>query len=322
MYIICIESSNKRGMGHLFRALLFIDYFKKNHIEYLCLINNDLKSLQILDRYKINYIVIDFDDIYSNWEQAVIKKYHVDVWINDKFTTSIEMGKHISQTGILFCMIDDIGNADIYSDIHFAGMIYPTKKNIQGRKTYCGNEYIILNPEIIMYQRKRENLKKIIVSMGGSDPHDVTLSIVREFKKYQYDVDIVIGPNFKNKKGLLELNKGRFEIFQNIPSLIEKFYDYDLAITGGGVTCCEANASGLPCMIIANAPHEENTGKYVEALGGAYYLGNYEEWDQRIFSELETLNLSKMSQKGIDSFYLDTIQRIMKIIENTYRGEL
>lgn len=316
MYIICIESSNVRGMGHLFRALLYVDYLEKKHLEYLLLINNDLNSIQILKERGIVYKVVDFEDVQSNWEAKIIKDFHVDVWINDKFETSLGMGKHISQTNVLFCMIDEIGKADKYADIHFVGMIYPTKKDIKGKRIYCGNEYIILNTDIQKYQKERTNLNRIVVSMGGSDPHEVTLSIVRRLLEYQYNVDIVIGPNFKRKQELLELNKERFQIFQNVPSLIEQFYEYDLAITGGGVTCCEANAAGLPCLIIANAPHEENTGKYIESLGGAIYLGNYKKWDFGILSKLNTINLNEMSRKGMAAFRLDTVHRMMQIIQN------
>lgn len=316
MYVICVESSNSRGMGHLFRALLYVDYLKTNHIKYLFLVNNDEKSLQILTRRGIEYLLVDFNDIQSNWEAKIIREYQVDVWINDKFDTSMEMGKHISQTGILFCMIDDIGNADIYADIHFAGMIYPTKKKLNGKQIYCGIDYIILNPIIEKYRRQRKELNRIVVSMGGSDPHDVTLDVTKELLKYQYNVDIVIGPNFKQKEALLKLSHDRFQIFQNVPSLMEKFHDYDLAITGGGVTCCEANAAGLPCIIIANALHEENTGKYIESLGGALYIGNFGIWNRNILLSLPDLNLAEMSQNGMRNFRLDTVPRIMKIIAN------
>lgn len=316
MYVICIESSNSRGMGHLFRALLYIDYLNKNNKPYKLLINNDERSLRILQEHGIDYIIVDFDDLNSDWEKKIIVKYNVSVWINDKFITSIDMARHVTQTGAKLCLIDDVGEADKYADIHFAGMIYPTKQNIGGKRTYCGNEYIILNPEIERYRRKRKELKRIIVSMGGSDPHEVTIAVLEELKKYHYDVDIIIGPNFKRKKDLEKINCGSFHIYQNVPSLIKTFYEYDLAITGGGVTCCEANAAGLPCIIIANAPHEINTGKYVESMGGAVYAGSYDDWNRDILRDINKLDIEKMSICGMNKFRLDTVQRMMEIIDD------
>lgn len=320
MYILCIESSNSRGMGHLFRALLYVEYFKSHNIDFMLLINNDLNSLKILESKKIEYVIVDFADTESNWEKDIIEHNAVNVWINDKFETSWEMGKHISDTKILFCLIDDVGKGEVFADIHFVGMIYPTRKDIKGKYVFFGNEYIILNPEIAQYRRIRSEMKKIVVSLGGSDPHGVTIEVVKALMQHSYDVTVIIGPNFKFKKELDALNKGHFPVCQNVPSLIETFYEYDLAITGGGVTCCEANAAGLPCVIVANAPHEENTGRYMESLGGCVYAGSHENWNRKILGSLQELDIHKMSLCGLNNFYLDTVERIMKKIEEIRRS--
>lgn len=315
MIVLGIESSNSRGMGHLFRSLLYVRYLEKQQTEYLFLINDDEKSLRILEKENIRYLIVDYHDTTSNWEQKIIKEYRADVWLNDKFETSYEMGKHISDTGILFCMIDDVGEGEQFADVNFAGMIYPTKKDIKGKKVYCGAEYIVLDPQIEQYKRQRNGMKRIIVSMGGSDPFSVTYDVVKELMKYQYDADIVIGPNYKEKQKLLELNQGRFKIMQNVPSLIATFSAYDLAITGGGVTCCEANAAGLPCIIIANAPHEVNTGRFMEEMGGCIYAGSHEDWDRGLLEHLEAMDIAGMSANAMKKFHLDTVDRMMTIIE-------
>lgn len=320
MYVICIESSNNRGMGHLFRALLYVSYFKQHNISFLLLINNDPHSLELLDDRKIKYLVVDFNDVAGNWEGRIIEQYNVTVWINDKFETSLEMGKHISDTGVLFCLIDDVGQGELYADFHFAGMIYPTRKEVGGRYTFCGKEYIILNPQIALYRHRRVCLNRIIVSLGGSDPHGVTLEVIRELTQYNYQVDIVIGPNFNYIARLRELNRRNFSIFQNVPSLVETFSNYDLAITGGGVTCCEANAAGLPCIIIANAPHEKNTGRYMESFGGSIYAGSYDNWNKDLLSDLDKLNISEMSMCALNNFDLNAIDRIMNTINETIKN--
>lgn len=317
MLVLCIESSNTRGMGHLFRALLFVEYFRENKIDYRLLINDDEKSLAVLNERGIDYTLVDFSDITSNWESDIIEKYNVNVWLNDKFETDYNMGKHISEhkKRVLFCMIDDVGEADQFADIMFAGMIYPTKKIFASKKVYSGSDYIILNPEISKYKRVRNELRKIIVSLGGSDPQGVTLAVIEALSSTFYDVDIVIGPNFKFREELEEFNDNKYNVYQNVPSLIELFSKYDLAITGGGVTCCEANAAGLPCIIIANAPHEVLTGRFMQKLGGSLYAGDYKDWDRGIISRIKQFNINEMSESGMKTFRLDTVERIINIIE-------
>lgn len=320
MYIVCIESSNSRGMGHLFRALLYADYLKQHKTEFLLLVNDDANSLKILKEKNIEFKIVDFSDKTSNWEEQIIRKYKVDTWINDKFETSWQMAKHIKDANVLLCLIDDTGKGEMFADIHFAGMIYPTRKSVGGKYTFYGNEYIVLNPEIALYRHRRNTLNRIVVSLGGSDPHGVTLDVVKELLQYPYAVDVVIGPNFIFREELEKLNRGRFSILQNVPSLIATFASYDLAVTGGGVTCCEANAAGLPCIIIANAAHEVNTGRYMESFGGCIYAGSYEKWNRKVLANIGSLNISEMSSCGMDNFYLDAVERIMNTITRVKGG--
>lgn len=314
MIAIAIESSNSRGMGHLFRAILYVNYLKKRNMDYIVLINQDVPSLAILKQHEITYEIVDYQDVTSDWESQIIKKYQVDIWFNDKFETNLMMGKHIKANSVLFCMIDDIGEAEVVCDLYFAGMIAPTKKEYHAKKVYSGSSFMVLNPQIEKYKRSRQTLNKVIVSMGGSDPYLVTFEVLKQFLTYDYEVDFVIGPNYREREQLLQLNNGRFKIMQNVPSLIQLFYDYDLAITGGGVTCCEANASGLPALIIANAPHEVNTGRFMEQLGSAKYLGLHGEWDVSVLKSLREIDLSSMSKIGREKFNTNAVADIFEII--------
>lgn len=316
--VLAIESSNSRGMGHLFRSLLYVKLLKTKRINYIYLINNDEPSLEVLKKNNIDYIIVNYADIVSNWEQTIIKDNKIDVWFNDKFETSAELARHVKETGCLFATLDDIGPGAYSSDLYFAGMIYPTDKGKKGKKNFQGKDFITLNPEIDNYKRIRNELKSILVTMGGSDPHGVTLEVVKELKKTNYNVTILIGPNFKFKTELDTINSGQFQIVQNVPSLIQYFYNFDFAITGGGVTCCEANATGLPCYIIANAKHEENTGRFMEEIGGSLYLGAFGNWDLKAIKSINELDINKMSQKGIENFDTNAINRIFSIIKEEW----
>ena len=311
MYAICIESSRTRGMGHLFRSFQYINYMEKCGIKYIYLINDDEPSLEILRSRNIPYILVDFSDHESNWEAEIAKEYHIKVWINDKFDTHKRMGERLSNiSGMTFCAIDDVGEGAVYADLFFAGIVYPTLKSMPGKKNFGGSEYIILNPELEQYKRKRENVQNIIVTLGGSDPFGATVEVVEELKDVGYEVDIVVGPNFAYMNELKKITPERFNIFQHVPSLMRMFFSYDLAITGGGVTCCEACASGLPCVIIANAPHEVNTGKYIESLQLGIYAGEHGTWDRKILKEIEQIPIADMSQRGMNCFRIDAIEKI------------
>lgn len=310
MIALAIESSNSRGMGHLFRSLLIVQYMERQCIDYVYLVNNDEKSINVLKEHNIKYILVDYYDEYSDWEKRIIDQFGITIWINDKFETSINMARHIKEARAYLALIDDIGPGEKYADVNYVGLIYFTKQNFSSKNAKIGMQYVILNDEIDIYRRTRNELNRIIVSFGGSDPKNNTVSVVKKLLATDVPFDITVGPNNRCYEELEKLKGNRFEIYRNVPSLIELFSKYDLAITGGGVTCCEANAAGLPCVIIANAPHEVNTGKYLEGHGGCIYAGSYDGWDTSIIKKLDQLDLKSMSEKGMKVFDTHAIERI------------
>ena len=148
MIIICIESSHQRGMGHFYRALNILEYFKRVNERVLVVINQDRASIQILDEKKIPYEVVDYTDTTSNWEKDIIQKNRADVWLLDKFQTGLELAEHVKETGIILAAIDDCGLGAELVDFHFCAMLF---RNMKGKRIFAGKEYMILNPEIAKY---------------------------------------------------------------------------------------------------------------------------------------------------------------------------
>lgn len=301
-------------MGHFFRSLLYASCLNKNGKQFIILINDDTKAVEILKSKKLPFIIVDFNDS-SDWVTPIINQYHATVWIQDKFETTIEMAQNIMNNNILFCAIDEFGPGAELCDLHFAGMIYLTGHEVRGKKIFCGSEYVILNPEIDQYRRERTSTSRIIVSLGGSDPFGMTVKIVEKLSRTDYDVEVIIGPDFDYREQLDIANIKAYPVLQNVPSLIGEFSNFDFAITGGGITCCEANSCGLPCMIIANAPHEINTGRYMESKGGALYGGSFKGWNPDLIDKIKDLDIKSMSLAGMKTFDTKAIERIFSIIE-------
>lgn len=313
MIIICVESSKTRGMGHLFRALLYAAYLESINGQYIVLINNDKSAIDILVSRNIPYRLVDYTDT-SDWETQIINEYQATVWLQDKFETTAEMAMNIKKNNIMLCAIDEFGSGAQLCDIHFAGMIYLTGHEVRGKQVYCGAEYVILNPEIDQYRKIRSSVSNVIISLGGSDPFGLTVEIVKQIRKTNYNVEVVIGPNFEYRKELDAVNSKQYPILQNVPSLIQEFSKFDFAITGGGITCCEANSCGIPCIIVANAPHEVHTGHFMENKGGAVYAGSYEGWNPNTINNINKYDVEKMSRAGMQSFDTKAIERIFSII--------
>lgn len=316
MFAICIESSHQRGMGHFYRALNMLTYFRDVKEQAVLVINNDRAAIQILNEKQVLYEIVDFADVISNWEKNIIRKYQIGVWLLDKFETGTELAEHVKNEGVILAAIDDCGVGAELVDLHFCAMLF---HDLRGKHIYSGKEYMILNPEIAKYRRQRTELRKILVTLGGSDTYGVTVKVVKLLKKKGYRADIVTGPDFQHKYLLNQEINSDFVVYETVPSLIAKFYDYDLAITGGGVTCFEANASGLPCIIVANELHEIDNGKYLASFKGAKFAGYHEEITERDI-DIDSINIKEMSIAAMQAIPLNGMDNIYKIIRD-YRND-
>lgn len=319
MFALCIESSHSKGMGHLFRCLNFIACLVAKGEPYLVLINNHAPSINLLKEKGIAFQVVDLDDLESDWETGIILKESVRVWVNDRLDTDIRHAENVKKNNVILATFDDKGSGACRHDLHFAGLFFENDSRLKGGKIFSGVDYLILNQEIARYQRVRTQNQEILVSMGGSDTYGVTLKVVDILQKLDQPAKIHIGPSFEHVLSLKNLAGNDFQIIENVPSLIQLFSAFDLAITGGGVTPFEANASGLPCVIIANEIFEEPNGKFLEANGSSVFACHHEKLSKDILSRALLLNdhdIESMSRQGIKTISTDAAERIYRIIKD------
>ncbi len=314
MFAICIEASHQKGMGHLFRMLNFAKYLKKQNENFIFIINDNDKTKNILNEFNYKFEVVDLNDITNNWEENIIDEYNIKYWINDRLDTKKQHALNIKDIDIKLITFDDLGNGAKYSDINICGLFF-NNNSLEGKKILKGVKYLILNDEIDKYKKQRKTLNNILVTIGGSDTYGVTIKVVKLLKKYDIKAAIHIGPSFAHKKELEAILTDDYELINFIPSLIEEFSKYDLAITGGGITPFEANASGLPCLIIANETFEIANGEFLDDIKSSKFIGHYNKIGKKYFKNLQNIELKFMSKNGLDKLNTKAVAKIYKAIK-------
>jgi len=312
MFGICIESSHQRGMGHLFRVLNLIEYLKEKKQNYVIFINNDKNAVFIIKEKNIPHEIVNLSDFQSDWESVLINKYNIDLWINDRLDTDIKHSQNVVKNNIKLVTFDDRGTGAKLADINIAALSFNNSEELKGKKILTGIKYLILNKEIEKYKRIRTKTERILVTLGGSDTYGVTLKVVEILKNLDKSATIITGPSFQHKKELENIIDDRFIIKKTVTSLIEEFYNYDIAVTGGGITPFEANATGLPCIIIASEIHEIQTAQYLEKLGSSVFAGYHENIDIKLFNQ--NYDIEKLSKIGLKTIKTDGVENIYNTI--------
>lgn len=313
MFAICVEASHQRGMGHFFRALNLIVHLDKQQQPYIVLINAHAKSKAILEQKNIPFEVVALDDCTSGWEARLIAQHGITVWINDRLDTDVQHARHVKQAGVKLVTFDDRGSGAALADLQIAGLAFDEAESLQGKKILRGVDYLILNPEIDRFKKPRTTVDNILITMGGSDTYGVTVRVVEILQKIGKKGTIILGPGFEHFDALHAAMTPDFTIKTDVPSLVEEFQHYDLAITAGGITPFEANASGLPCIIIASEWFEMPIGLFLQQLGCSIFAGHYSAINENVF--LSSLDIETMSKTGMDQLTTQGVKNIYRELQ-------
>lgn len=214
----------------------------------------------------------------ANW--VVVDGYHFDS----------EYRRTIKDSGLRLLFIDDMGYAEHYwADIVLNQNIYAVDSLYAAKETYTsvllGTNYVLLRREFLKFRGwKREISKvarKVLVTMGGADPDNVTLKVIQALNRMdcpELEVRVVAGPSNPNKELLINaMRHAPCPMFcvENASNMAELMAWADLAVTAGGSTCWELAYMGLPGLMIVLSENQEGIAEWLNKAGASINLGRH-----------------------------------------------
>ncbi len=319
MFVFCIESSHARGMGHLFRSLTLADALRRMGDPVRFLINAHEPSLQILKERGYQHEIVNLAPEADGWEADVARRMHVSLWINDRLDTTEAHVERVRAMGIPVATFDDRGSGAAFSDLNVAALVFDAEEiaRLQGARILNGVAHVVLNPAIAAFRRTRTQLDSVLVTLGGADTYGATVKVVRLLRDKAWRVTVVLGPAFVHHEALADVMPRHFELKQGVRSMAEEMARHDLAITGGGMTPFEANAAGLPCLVVANEHFEVPVGKNLESMGGCRFVGHHDSIDASVFDL--PLDIAGMSARALVAVDLEGVQRVATAVQKLVR---
>lgn len=300
MFLFCIEASHKMGMGHLFRALnLYMALQNKDYKSIVVLLGSDSASQKWLASASVPFTTVEVTEN-SNWELRLIAKYRPKVWVNDRLKTDIKHAERIKKAGLKLVTFDDYGSGASLADLHVAALSGIWGQLPAGKKVLTGPEYLAMPLEINKLRRLASVGSRWVVTLGGSDTHGVTISVVRWLNARSKPATILLGPAFAHEKALSLLDTSALTVKRRVPSLLKELASHDLAITGGGLTAFEAAAIGVPTAVIANEPWEVAHAKYLQGIGCSVFVGTHNQINLSFLDN--EMDLMSMSSAALRAF--------------------
>ena len=292
-FLIRADASRESGIGHLMRtyalAQTFIDL--GNEVSYLSLeIPATMENL--LDRDNIEIVRFYTKLIGSNQDAEITadiaRALKVDWVIADGYSFDSEYQDVIKKQGLRLMVIDDYGHADFYrSDIILNPGINPHpdlyRKKDDNVQLLLGPEHISLRREFLKTSGCPKEIvplgKRVLVTMGGSDPVQATWKVVDSLRDLtaKLEITVVTGSLYPYTKRLEAAIRGSENILllHNSDDMAALMDWADIGITAGGTTLSEMAYMGLPNIIIQTADNQSSS-KYYELFGTSIYLGDAE----------------------------------------------
>lgn len=290
---IYVNGNNKRGIGHIYRALEMADEFYVKPDIYYDTNQTDPKVFG-----KTTHNLIPVNGIAELFDRCKQNEY--TVFINDILTTSIDymIGLRSVLPKAKIVNFEDDGEGIIKADLVFNALFHETEYP----QVHAGEKYYISGKTFMFYEpiEIKEKVKRVFISFGGADPQnysDRLLNMICKPEYKDYEFVVVLGRAKYNVDALMEFNKyDNIEVLYDVSNMPELMTSCDVGITSRGRTGYELAILGIPSISMAQNQREEKHG-FVCNENGFTYIGLNPD-DEIIESNLRMyLNMSKGSRE-------------------------
>ena len=288
------DASTSIGTGHLMRCLALAQAWQELGGKSVFVIAMDVGGLA--ERWHAEGIEIvrletqpgSLDD--ANQTVALARTRGAQWIVTDGYHFDTNYQRSIKQHDISLLYIDDAGYAGEYAaDIILNQNISATEalyvKRPPCSRLLMGPQYALVRREFWNWRgQERANSthpRKLLVTLGGSDPDNATLTVLRALRLLNnpdLEVRVVIGaanPHVNSLRQEMVQLPFRCDLLVNTNQMPELMAWADLAVAAGGSTCWELALMGLPMLVMILADNQRSIAEGLAVHACAINLGWY-----------------------------------------------
>ena len=171
----------------------------------------------------------------------------------------------------------------------------------------------------------KKKIYTVVISIGGSDPKNLTITILNAIMNLSnIKIIIIIGPFFTNISKIKNLikNKKNIRIKTSPDKIWNEFSKADVIISKSGITLYELAILGIPTLCISSFKHEEPSAKEFMKKKFLINLGMQNKVNKSLIEKklwqllLDQKKRRVMSNQGKKIVDGKGLQRITKIINS------
>jgi UDP-2,4-diacetamido-2,4,6-trideoxy-beta-L-altropyranose hydrolase len=294
--LIRTDASVQIGTGHLMRCLALSQAWQDAGGKVVFLMATKAPALEARlqsEGMKIVHLSVQpgsIDDAIQT--SCYAHQVEADWIVVDGYHFGTNYQRIIKNQKCRLLLIDDLGNFEYYyADLILNQNIYAHEELYGNREPYTqlllGTRYALLRREFLKWRGWRREIpevaRKVLVTMGGSDPDNVTLKVVQALQRVDVDgleAIVVVGgsnPHYEELQSAVQDLRFPIRLESNVTNMPELMAWADVAISGGGSTSWELAFMGVPALVTILASNQYPIAESLNAIGCAVNLGWYED---------------------------------------------
>ncbi len=334
--LIRADASLEIGVGHIMRCLALCQAWIDDggQAAFVCAALPDTVAHRLkiegVPLFPIHAVVGSTEDAEATLRVAAEL---AAAWIvTDGYRFGTDYHERLRGSGRHVAAIDDKGHLDRYvadlvinQNLHADAISYDHR--MPWTQLLLGPRYALLRREFRRWKGAArvypEQASKLLVLLGGSDPHDHTSRVLDSLAAASLEVTAIIGPANPRVEQIRSRFEGRLRILSNLPDITPLLREADMALSSAGTTVWELALFGTPMILGAALDVEELLATRLARAGGCIYLGRFDSVDpNRIVEEIEQLaadrharhQLGSMAAKIIDGQGADRVVAAMRTL--------
>lgn len=338
--LIRADASTQMGTGHVMRCLALAQACLAEGWQVSFLMGKGVPSLA----QRLKDEGIEIIEMLEPWgaeadaQQTIqlAKTLEADWVVVDGYHFEADYQKWLKDAGLRVLVLDDYGHASHYwADVVLNQNITADEALYSSREPYTqlllGTRYVLLRKEFWPWRNWQRQIppiaSKVLVTLGGSDPDNVTLPVIQALQKVQIEgleIVVVVGgsnPHYEQLVQMIKNSDTKISLKHNVTNMPELMAWADLAITAGGSTCWETAFMGLPSIAIILAENQTAIVKNLSALNAVIDISFHEAFEinslvhclQQYLEQQELrLGLSRTSSDLVDGYGPDRLMMALQ----------
>jgi len=252
----------------------------------------------------------------------------------DGYQFNSEFQYRVKKAGLKLVFVDDTGSCGPYlADFVLNQNPHAESMEYSKREAYTrllpGSAFALLRREFSPWRGWKREIptvaRKVLVTLGGSDPKNLTSQVVRTLFEFagELEVTVVVGgsnPHLDSICSTVARFQGSAKLVRDAASMPELLSWADLAIAGAGSVCTEICLLGLPAILIDTVANQTPVAQALDRLGAAVHVSCTPDLQDRLEPAVRQLQtspevrsrLSTKSQSLVDGYGAQRVVAAMR----------